>query len=76
MKTPNKYTSPPAPQASPKGGTSHSASKSGVETGLSMHETCNPDPSYNGMDTVGKDQKPEATPEMSVSKNGNKFTIC
>jgi hypothetical protein len=72
----NKYESPPSPQPSPKAGTTHTANKAGVETGLSMRENCDPDPMYNGMDTVGIDQKPQAVPRESISKNGNKFTIC
>ena len=72
----NKYERPPKPGKDPKAGTTHSATGVGVKTGLSEQMPCNVDPKANGMDTVGPDQKPQATPKESVSKNGNNFTIC
>ena len=72
----NTYKSPPSPGKAPKAGSSQSASGAGVKSGLSEQTGINVNPSANGMDTVGVDQKPQATPKESVSKNGNSFDIC
>ena len=71
----NKYMQPPSPGSAPKAGTKHSAMKAGVETGLSARMDIPQNPSAHGMDTVGVDQKPQACPTESVSKNGNTFKI-
>lgn len=47
-----------------------------VQNGLSEKSTINTTPSANGMDTVGKDQKPQATPKDSASSKGKSFKIC
>jgi hypothetical protein len=73
---PNKANAAVSPGKAPKAGTTHSAEKAGVESGLSERMDCNSDPSANGMNTEGKDQKPQANPRDSVSKNGNNFEFC
>jgi hypothetical protein len=47
-----------------------------LEMGLSEQDGFSVDPKAHGQDTMGKDQKPQATPESSVSEKGKKFKIC
>lgn len=47
-----------------------------VQNGLSEKGSINTDNKANGMDTIGKDQKPQATPEQSVTSKGKKMKIC
>lgn len=47
-----------------------------LEMGLSEQMPCDVSPKANGMDTVGKDQKPQARPETSVTEKEKKFKIC
>lgn len=47
-----------------------------VQNGLSEKGSINTSNKANGMDTVGKDQKPQATPKEKSSSKGKSFTIC
>ena len=47
-----------------------------LDMGLPEQYGCEKDPKAHGMDTVGKDQKPQATPRKKVSKNSMSFEIC
>lgn len=49
--------------------------KSNMDLGLNDQAPISKDPKAHGMDTVGKDQKPQPTPKEKVSKNGKSFTI-
>ena len=50
--------------------------KVNAELGINEQSPISKDPKKHGMDTVGKDQKPQATPKEKVGKNGKSFTIC
>lgn len=69
----NKPSATPKPDNGPTAGT-HSTGDP-IDLGLSEQKTCNSSPDYNGMNTVGKDQKPQATPATPAKKNGNTFTF-
>lgn len=47
-----------------------------VKSGLSSQSKINVDANKNGMDTIGKDSKPQAVPREGVSSKGKKFSIC
>lgn len=67
----NKTMATPKPDNGPKTGT-HSVGTP-LDLGLSEQKTCDTSPDYNGMNTVGKGQTPQATPATPATKNGNKF---
>jgi hypothetical protein len=47
-----------------------------LQEGLSEQHGINTSNKANGMDTVGKDQKPQAVPREKVSEKGKNFSIC